>query len=347
MVNPLAYLLTLPYRAGLAVHNFKVQRIDAAAPGPFTICVGNLTAGGTGKTPFVIHLAEVLKKKHKVAVLTRGYGRKSKGLLALDGSRSVHPRECGDEPALIYQKLDAEVPVLVSKDRVETARLARERYNCDAVILDDGFQHRKLLKHLSILLLDHRDLVRGERLPPLGLWREPLRAAERADVLVLNFKDEEPRNAVLPDFLRSKPVHRMRYRLGGFRDSKGRRAPLDEIKGRPVIGVSGIADPRSFHRALRRANLHVRGFKRFLDHHWFSSSDLEGIERIRKDSSAELVITTEKDLIRIEDPPEHYLALCIKVDIENEDELLGTVELGLSLHKGESKGAHGQEDHVG
>jgi tetraacyldisaccharide 4'-kinase len=347
MSNPIAYLFTLPYRLALAVRNRRLRGIDPVAPGPFTICVGNLTAGGAGKTPFVLHLANILKKNHRVAVLSRGYGRKTKDLVALDGSRSVNPRECGDEPALLFSKLNGEVPVLVHRDRVRTARLAKETYGCDVAILDDGFQGRRLLSHISVLLFDHRDLIRGERLPPLGLWREPMNAARRADVLVINFKDREPVDVELPDFLSDKPVHRMSYRLSDLVSPRGDRIPLDELAGRDVVGFSGIADPRSFRRALMRSGLRVKGFKRFLDHHWYSEGDLARIERLRTDSGAEFLVTTEKDLARVKSPPEGLMALSIEVNLENESRLYETIGDALALHGGEAQSPQGQEHHVG
>jgi tetraacyldisaccharide 4'-kinase len=347
MNTPIAYLLTLPYRLALAVRNRRLRGIDPVAPGPFTICVGNLTAGGAGKTPFVLHLATILKQKRKVVVLSRGYGRKTKDLVVLDGSRPVDPRECGDEPALIFNKLDGEVPVLVHRDRVRTATIAKEKYDCDVAILDDGFQGRRVLSHISVLLFDHRDLIKGERLPPLGLWREPLGGARRADILVVNFKDREPVDIELPDFLTDKPVHRMRYRLNGFVTHRGDRIPFEELAGKNVVGFSGIADPRSFRRALVRSGLRVMGFKRFLDHHWYSEGDLARIERLRVDSNAELLVTTEKDLARVEDPPEALLALSIEVNLEDESGVLGTIEDALALHGGEAQNPQGQEHHVG
>jgi tetraacyldisaccharide 4'-kinase len=345
MMHPLGFLLTLPYRLALALTRVLRPK-RSSVPESFSICVGNLTAGGSGKTPLVIHLCRFLSGDRRVAVLTRGYGRRSKEMIVLSSGAVASPQEAGDEASLIFRKLGGEVPVLIHKDRVRTAGIAYRDLSTDVVILDDGFQYRRFQPHLSILLLDHRDLLRGERLPPLGLWREPLSAAKRADILGINFKTSDPYDLPLPRFLRGKPCFRMRYIIEGFLDREGVLHPLEEVRSRSTVAFSGIADPKSFHRALLQERIPVLGFKRYLDHHFYDEKDLVRIEILREETGASLVLTTEKDLIRIPDPPAHWLALSIRVEVEDEERLLRTIREALSLHEGQGEDSQGEEEQI-
>lgn len=239
------------------------------------ISVGNLTAGGTGKTPLVIHIAGNMPG---AAVLSRGYRGKGRG------TREVFPDsdpgEVGDEPVLIKRK--AGCPVFVGKDRVESGRKAMDR-GARVLILDDGFQYWGLEKDTEILVFSARELARGVHLLPWGRWREPLSAAKRANIAIINYK-----LAPIPKDLPNIGIKTiaMRYR------------PEGDLKGRRVFGFCGLGDNESFLETLKTVGAEIIGFRKFPDHHQYSRREVEGIlaEAGRLDSIA---ITSSKDIVRI------------------------------------------------
>jgi len=242
------------------------------------ISVGNLTMGGTGKTPLVIHIA---RSTPGAAVLSRGYGGKGRG------TREVFPdsdpKDVGDEPVLIRRK--AGCPVFVGKDRAESGRIAAER-GARAIILDDGFQYWGIEKDIEILVFSARELRRGAHLLPWGRWREPLAAAKRADIAIINFKTERI-PAALPEL--GVKTAAMRYR------------PEISLIGERVFGFCGLGDNESFRETLLAAGADVAGFVKFPDHHPYSRGEVERI--IGKASQLNATpITSSKDMIRI--PPD-------------------------------------------
>ncbi len=239
------------------------------------ISVGNLTMGGTGKTPLVIQLARNIPG---AAVLSRGYMGKGSGTreVLLDSD----PRDVGDEPLLI--KIKTGCPVFVGKDRAESGRMAIGR-GARVLILDDGFQYWGIHKDIEILLFSARELERGVHLLPWGRWREPLSAVKRADIAVINYK-----LAPIPEEMPAIGIKTiaMRYR------------PEGNIRGRRVFGFCGLGDNGSFLEALRVAGAEVVGFRGFPDHHRYSKREIEFIltEAGRRDA---IPVTSSKDMVRI------------------------------------------------
>lgn len=239
------------------------------------ISVGNLTVGGTGKTPLVIHLA---KNTPGAAVLSRGYGGKGRG------TREVlpdsDPGDVGDEPVLIRKK--AACMVFVGRDRVESGRIAAER-GAKVLILDDGFQYWGLEKDVEILVFSARELAGGVHLLPWGRWREPLSAVKRADIAIINFKTAQV-PAVLPDL--GVKTAAMCYR------------PEISLRGERVLGFCGLGDNESFRETLLAAGAELAGFIKFPDHHRYSRRE---VERILEEASriSATPVTSSKDMVRI------------------------------------------------
>ena len=274
-MNPLSSIYGLTVRARNALYDrgrLQTGRLQGAV-----ISVGNLSAGGTGKTPFVIVLGELLKSRGlKFDILSRGYGRKSRGALLVDPGGL--PQEFGDEPLLLARKLH--VPVIVGQDRLEAGRFAESRFGVQLHLLDDGFQHRALARDFDIVLVTPQDAA--DRLLPAGRLREPLRALERADAVVLASGASEDS---FP--LRGKIVWRAR-----------RGIIAQGIPPRPVV-FCGIARPQNFVLQLRAANIEPVAQAFYRDHHLYIEKDVRELMELAQRSGAGGFVTTEKDAVNL------------------------------------------------
>lgn len=245
------------------------------------VSVGNISAGGSGKTPFVILLGELLKARGvKFDVLSRGYGRRSRGVFLVDpGGR---PQEFGDEPLLIARKL--QVPVIVGEDRFAAGRFAESRFGPQWHLLDDGFQHRGLARDFDIVLVTPQDA--SDRMLPAGRLREPLRSLRRADAVVL------ASGAAVDSFpLEGKAVWRARRGIS-LPQSAGSVPP------RPVV-FCGIARPQNFVLQLRAANIEPAAEAFYRDHHAYTEKDVHELIELQQKSEAGGFITTEKDAVNL------------------------------------------------
>lgn len=239
--------------------------------------IGNLSAGGSGKTPFVLLLGELLKARGvKFDVLSRGYGRKSRGVLLVDPSGL--PQEFGDEPLLIARQL--QVPVIVGEDRYEAGQAAESRFGPQLHLLDDGFQHRGLIRDFDIVLVTPQDAK--DRLLPAGRLREPVASLRRADAVVLA-------SGASPDSfpLKGKLVWRVRRGI----------IPLN-VPARPVV-FCGIARPQNFVLQLRAANIEPVAEAFYKDHHAYGEKDIRELLELKARSEAGGFVTTEKDAINL------------------------------------------------
>ena len=265
------------------------------------ISVGNITAGGTGKTPAVIYLSQIFKKRnYKVAVLSRGYGRKTAGtqLVTAGKDKVIDWRNFGDEPTLISQKLE-DIPIVVDQNRHRGAMYLIEKFNPDIIIMDDAFQHRSIERDLDLVLLNSQAPISDYRLIPHGLLREPIRHLKRADAIILTkFNLGKPEQKLiskvkksnLPVFY-STIIHNHFFSINNetFKPRNNTRA----------LAVSGIADPRSFYESLQRTNIMMIDKIAYFDHYEFQQSDIENLKKALIDNDAEIVVTTEKDMIRL------------------------------------------------
>ena len=258
------------------------------------ISVGNLSVGGSGKTPIVAALARMLLDMgQRPAILSRGYARRraTDGVVVVsDGNRVLEPVEnSGDEPQMLARALPG-VPVLVCADRHLAGRLAEKRFAATVMLLDDGFQHLALGRNVDVLVMPASDL--DDAVLPSGRLREPLDAASSADcVLVPGSLEDVSRVAATFDRM---PVFRVTNHFGSVQGLDA-SAP----SGTRVVAVAGIARPERFFTTLREQGFEIVRELRFPDHHWFSSDDLDRIRTIAKEASADFVATTEKDAVRV------------------------------------------------
>lgn len=281
-------LRLLLYRAGV----LRTKRVPCPV-----ISVGNITAGGTGKTPVAIFIASILKGSGKrVAVLSRGYKRNGKGIETVSDGKDIllGPETAGDEPYLIAKRLQG-VPVVVGVDRVSAALYAIERFSPDVIILDDGFQHIRLERDLNILLTDPVNGF-GRYLLPRGILREPVEGLRRAS-LVMGRGFSKPDMELIKRF--DLPVMEYEYRATGLVDvSDGSEKGVGSLKGRKVLAFCAIASPESFFSALEGLGAEVTDRVRFPDHHGYTQRDLDTVMGRRKGS--QMIITTEKDAVKLE-----------------------------------------------
>ena len=285
-----------------------------ALPG-FVLSLGNLTVGGTGKTPAAAMIAEwALEQGHKPAILSRGYGRKSreKVLEVSDGEALLStPAESGDEPYLLAKKLKS-VRVIISKSRYEAGLLSHEKHGTNFFILDDGFQHVGLQRDLDIVLLDATRPFGNLHLLPWGPLREPLHHLGRADAFILT-RSGEGAASILVDFLAKKfpgkPVFRSQHlpQKVVFPRSWKTYGPAF-LLGKRVAAFCGIAQPEQFRNTLTKLGAEMVFFKAFPDHYPYSRAEIE--EMILSANAADFLMTTEKDWVRVENLGVHEDKLC-------------------------------------
>jgi tetraacyldisaccharide 4'-kinase len=304
-LGPLCTALSKPYDWG---HRF---RLHAYAHGWTTvkqlpcrvISVGNLTLGGTGKTPLVEAIATLLLRHgHRVGVLSRGYGRPGAKRLVVvsDGRQCLATADvAGDEPTLLAEHLRG-VPVVVGKDRYAAGMLAMRRFGLDTVILDDGFQHIQLARNLNILVLDAARPFGSGRLFPRGDLREQPPAMARADAIVLTRWTSD---IALPTLLFPQPAPPLfcsqHEPLAVRALTDGQMLPLAFLTGQRLLAFCGIGTPESFRHLLVDLGVNVVAFSTFPDHHAYTRSELEALARTAKAHGARALITTEKDGIRL------------------------------------------------
>ncbi len=290
-------------------------------PSP-VISIGNITAGGTGKTPAVIALAKLLhghsewgqisnlspqsSQEHirRIAILTRGYKRRSQSpiLFVSDGSKIIaSPQEAGDEPYLIASALNR-TPVVVGADRYSAGRYAIDFFHTQLFILDDGYQHIKLHRDINILLVDATNPFGNGQLLPGGILREPLSEISRADCIIINRAnegDKEYVEGIARSYNRDSPIFYASYKITDVIDLNGHTLGLDHIAEKRLLLFSGIGNPRSFRKTVENAGGRINGEMIFPDHHWYTEKDVERILTEASKLAAEAILTTEKDAVRI------------------------------------------------
>jgi tetraacyldisaccharide 4'-kinase len=288
------------------------------------ISVGNLTMGGTGKTPMVLWLAEkFLIEGKRVAILSRGY-RGSSG--------------SSDEIELLRTRLHGRAMFGVGKDRLAEGQKLEAQQEVDIFLLDDGFQHRRLARDLDILMLDGSRKLKNEWLLPAGSLREPLSACSRADVLIVTRKSERPE-------MEASDAHKFsifyaRTRLLGFRrldDNRKNVAYWGEIGPGPFFAFCGIGNPEAFFEDLSHWQVPLAGKRAFRDHHRYSNEDLARLKTDAHAAGAIAFVTTEKDAFNISDPTAAILPIFVSVIdfvLTAESEFLAALQRKLNSKRG-------------
>jgi tetraacyldisaccharide 4'-kinase len=307
------------------------------------ISIGNITVGGTGKTPLTIHVAEKIKQLGcRVAVVSRGYkgDAEKRGGVVSDGRRlCMDAALSGDEPGLIAGRLK-DVPVVIGKNRFEAGMLAVKNFRTDVIVLDDAFQHLKLKRDLDLVLLDCMRPFGNAHLLPRGTLREPISALARGSACILTrcppaaVEGEFPPLAAIKRLLPDGPVFTSIHTPYCYLVKKGQKIPpvgvsdflssrgMAEVKNRKIFAFSGIARNDDFRQTLDALGFNTTGFLEFPDHHRYSRKDLEAVFRLAENSKADLLVTTEKDYVRVADRhtfPMDFVIIGVKVSFGIEE----------------------------
>ncbi len=270
------------------------------------IAVGNITVGGTGKTPTACLLARLLADKgFRVCIVTRGYGgAETKMPLVVSDGQSVlaTAADAGDEAVMLGRKLKG-IPVIACTDRPAAGRLACERFGAQAILLDDGFQHLRLRRDLDIVLVNAADPFGNGHLLPRGILREPLAALERAGMIVLTKAEDTQAAAGLAETIKKlnsrAPVFTATYKIARLRNAAtGTMTQIEELSGTQVAALSSIGDPESFLQMLKNSGMTVAEKLTYPDHHCYGTDDYAVIQKAS--DRLEAVITTEKDIAKLE-----------------------------------------------
>jgi len=284
---------SVPYAVVVSARNWCYDRgwfRQHAADVP-VVSVGNLTTGGTGKTPVVALVVEWFRRRGlRPGILSRGYRRHS---------------ESANDEKLVLERLCPDVPHVQNADRVQGAARA-VRLGCNVLVLDDGFQHRRLRRDLDVVLVDATNPWGFGRLLPRGLLREPRRSLRRAQVVCLTrvelvdagrlcrLRDEV--TAAAPGALLAEVA----FQPTGLLDGRGNRTPLDNLRGQPVVAFCGIGNPDAFRATLLDCGVQLGKLFAFPDHHHYSADDLQQVQRAACDCGAAAVVTTLKDLVKVD-----------------------------------------------
>jgi tetraacyldisaccharide 4'-kinase len=323
------YLLSLPYGGVVRIRShlyslgfFHSKRLPCPV-----ISVGNITVGGTGKTPLVITLARGLMDRGiPVAILSRGYKGKGSSEPFVSDGRTVllSPEESGDESFLMADALKG-IPVLIGKDRFANGRLALQRFSVRGILLDDGYQHLQLHRDLNILLIDSQIGFGDRHLLPRGILREPLNQLYRAHLFLLTKvahpQGSQPLERMLKEIHRSSPIFHSHYEPLGLVGLKGEWVDLPSLKGKRAIALSGIVNPEYFTFLLKKCGMEIVRQMIFPDHYLYSAKDLVSIEE--KSREVDWIVTTEKDMVKLKRMRIDHLpfgALRIEMKIWEEEE---------------------------
>jgi len=271
-----------------------------------TISIGNLTTGGTGKTPLVIKCAEILAGRGKrVCILTRGYGRQSKGRVLVSNGREIlaDASTAGDEPVEMAKRLLKKAVVIADADRVAAAAWAKVEFGISVFLLDDAFQHRQAARDVNIVCIDATDPFGGGKLLPAGRLREPVQAIARADAVVITRADSDDLAGIKAEIAKvaaSVPVFEARARISGLREldipAVSGSASIAHKKG---FAFCGVGNPQNFFHTLRRGNYELAGEKAFRDHHKYTAADINKLDAAAEKAGASYFLTTAKDAVKL------------------------------------------------
>lgn len=295
-----SHLKLRSYKMGL------LKRHTASVP---VISIGNLSCGGTGKTPITIDLARrLIQAGMKVAILSRGYRRQSREAFVVvsDGTKlHASAAEAGDEPYMMAQAVPQAV-VLVGAKRAATAEMAVKLYNCNVILLDDGFQHLAMNRNHDIVLLDYHDDPLKDSLLPAGRLREPVGALARAHYVAItkvpanvNPERMEYFQYVVRSQAPNAQLTACRFIPYRLRSLQGDSLSPDQLSGMRITSFSGIARPESLYGQLSELGAQVIRARSFSDHHWFNAHDLEAVGKDFRTAKADIIVTTQKDAARL------------------------------------------------
>jgi len=309
---------------------YETQYLKSKSLRSVIISVGNITHGGTGKTPMVAYIARYLAEEgHRVAILTRGYSRKSKGRRTLNSGDETTSdyREYGDEPLMLARALPG-VPIVIDRNRYEGGMWAESEFHTDALILDDGYQHLALTRDLNLLLLDATDPFGGFEMAPFGRLREPLYGLKRADAVIITRADrptdQAQMAAIIKYFCGEKvPVMYLYSAITHLRHlATDEIYDIHEFTGWNASLLCGIGNPQAFSQDILETGMGITSEHVFGDHHAYTQEELDRVIESAQREGADAVVTTEKDAVRLEGLRHGEMPVyAAQMEIQSEDEI--------------------------
>ena len=346
-MKPVPALAPLSWIFGcvVTVRNFLFDRtlIRAEQVNAPVISVGNISAGGSGKTPVVESIAKTLSEKGILAgIISRGYKRKTRGMVEVSDGKMLKTLaiDSGDEPYQLATHLPKTV-IIVDEQRVRGARYAVDSLRVKAVLLDDGFQHRAIHRDLDIVVIDASRSPFMMQMLPAGYRRDTYSSLKRADAVLLTKVNQTATIKEIEEEIRKytdAKIFTSTFTVAAFRRAKTKfSVNLESVKGKKAVAFCGIGEPESLRTSLEAIGIHVVLLMAFQDHHSFTKADLSHIAREQEKLSAEYIVTTEKDMARLsgaasgdflDTNPVYYLEMRTKIDQEQEWNamILSTIE---------------------
>ena len=305
------YLASVLYGLAVDIREklYKSGRLKSEKLDIPSICVGNLSTGGTGKTPAIITISELLlKEKRKPAILSRGYNRKkNRDSVTIIAEGDIPPKEeCGDEPLMIAQQLGHKVPVLVSPNRYASGTVAAFQYDADIAIMDDGFQHFQLKRDMNIVLVNAVQPFTKDHLLPYGNLREKPKGLERASVVIITHcelagkEDIQKLKNAIREYTFAPIIESDHKPLSFFEADTEKDFPTDHFNGKNVAAFSGIGNPKSFEENIKQLGADLKQIWRYPDHHNYTEDELKSAKNAAGNVP---IITTFKDFARF---PENW-----------------------------------------
>jgi tetraacyldisaccharide 4'-kinase len=288
------------------------------------ISVGNITVGGSGKTSLVEYIASrMLKNGIKTAVVAKGYKRPGSSSLEICDSDNLDWRKCGDEATALAKSLEG-LKIYVDFSKTYAALKASES-GYDVIVVDDGFQHRRLIRDLDIVCIDSQNPYGNGWLLPYGILREPLKSLKRADAFVV-FTENDNIDLSELKLPAGKPVFKARKIIQGVMTAKN---GFVDLAGKKVLGFCAIANPDSFGNTLDKTGADIVAFEKFRDHYIYDQEDIDRLVGLMETSGAENAVTTLKDFVKLEETWPDAKNLCyikINLAIDNEEEFIRLIE---------------------
>lgn len=334
ILPPLARLYSLVVNARNRL--YEKGFLESFSLGAPVISIGNITVGGTGKTPLVAFTAELLAEiGEKVCILTRGYGRddSDKGILVSDGEKILTDvKKAGDEPFELAGKLPGKAVIIADKNRAEAGRWALEKFGITAFILDDGFQHLRVRRDLNIVCIDAMNPFGNEKPLPEGILREPLQNLKRADAIVITranlSKNIENLKLQIAKYNKDCSIFVSHNEFSSFveiRDfykKQNSETQDSKLKERDSFAFCALGNPNNFFKQLRQENFKIALTETFPDHHFYTQKDVENLESKAKKQNIINLLTTAKDAVKLADLKFTIPCYIVenKVVFENEEE---------------------------
>ena len=304
LLVPFYILLSCLYGCIVFIRNMMYDKhwIQVSTFDKPIISIGNITTGGTGKTPLVIYLAQFFQKTgRRAGIISRGYGRKSKGMIVVHDGKNIitDVDNAGDEPYLMACTLQ-QIPIIVCEDRCNGIQTLIDYYSIDVVLMDDGFQHRKVKRDFDIITISSNDSASNYYLLPLGRLREPLKNIKRAQMVIYTKTDNflyQPSMSIIEKFYKNALEFSMEKfaLMKVHQDGYKKTFPPEES----VFAFCGIGEPESFFKSLDKFDIKLGGKRIFKDHQDYTSQIINELSNQVKASSCKSVITTEKDLVKL------------------------------------------------